>query len=140
MSHPVTWFQISGNNPALAAFYKKVLGWKMTSMKGGPMKMIAPEPGGIGGGIGPAQDGKASVAIYASSSNIEKDLAKAEAAGGKRAMPIIDLPNDMGRISGFADLDGNFVGLWQQSAPAKKGAKKAAKKPAKKKAAKKGRR
>jgi predicted enzyme related to lactoylglutathione lyase len=136
MSHPVTWFQISGGNPGLAAFYKKVFGWKMTSMKGAPMKMIAPEPGGIAGGVGPSQDGKSSVAVYANTASIEKALKKAESAGGRTAMPIVDLPDNMGRISGFTDLDGNFMGLWQPGKAAGGGAKKTAKKTAKKPAKK----
>ena len=62
-------------------------------------------------------------------------------AGGKPAMPKIELPGGMGWISGFIDPAGNWVGLW---APAKKPAAAtktsakavlAKKAPAKKKAA-----
>jgi hypothetical protein len=52
----------------------------------------------------------------------------------------MDLPGGMGRIAGFLDPEGNWVGLWEPGKPAKKAApakKASAKKAAKKKPAKK---
>lgn len=137
MAHPVNWFQIftGGDGKALAAFYKKVFGWKTSPSPDGSMEMIAPEADGIPGGIGKSQDGKAGVAVYVSVEDIDTHLKKIAKAGGKGVMPKMPLPGNMGFIAGFLDPAGNWTGLWQP--PAKAPAKKAApaKKPAAKKAA-----
>lgn len=144
MGHPVNWFHIQASDvKALEAFYKKTFGWKMSAGPGG-MAFIAPDPGGIAGGIAPAMDGQNSISIYVGVDNVDAHLAKIAKAGGAAAMPKMELPDGMGWIAGFTDPAGNFVGLWQAgaamaaaAAPAKAPkAKKAAKKPAPKKAAK----
>ena len=141
MAHPVNWFQISGKDPgegkALQSFYKKIFGWKMSpSPDGSPMAMIAPEKGGIAGGVGASPSGQASIAIYASCDDIDKHLKQIEGAGGRVATAKMELPHGMGFIAGFLDPSNNLVGLWQAGKPAPKkraAAKKPAKKPAKKK-------
>jgi predicted enzyme related to lactoylglutathione lyase len=141
MAHPVTWFQITGRDAGpLATFYKKAFAWKMKSIQGG-MQMVEAQKPGISGGIGPSQDGSSSVTVYVECPSIETQLKKVEAAGGRLAMPKMELPGGMGFIAGFTDPAGNWVGLWS---PPAKSAKKAAaspkKKAAPKKAAKKARR
>jgi predicted enzyme related to lactoylglutathione lyase len=144
MAHPVTWFQISGaDGKKLESFYKNIFSWK-----GGPdpsrtMMMVKPDKGGIPGGVGKSMSGQASVTVYIDCDDIEGCLDNIEDAGGSRAMEPMDLPGGMGRIAGFLDPEGNWVGLWEPGKPAKKATKKAAKKkPAKKakKAAKKAKR
>lgn len=148
MAHPVNWFEIDGaDGKALAAFYKKVFGWKM-SAGGGGMMMVSSEPGGIPGGIATSMDGTSRVQIYVSVADIDNHLAKIEKAGGKTAMARMELPGGWGFIAGFTDPANNWIGLWQPGAAAagqaaakeepkaKPGAKKAAaKKPAAKKPA-----
>src|SRR5216683_5558438 len=143
MANPVNFFQISAaDGKPLQTFYKKVFAWKMTSAPGtGDMSMVAPEKGGIPGGVGSSQNGSSSVAVYVSVSDVSAHLKKVEEAGGTTAMLPIDLPGGMGTIAGFVDPAGNWIGLWQAAkkparrAPAKKASSKrtAAKKPARKK-------
>jgi predicted enzyme related to lactoylglutathione lyase len=153
MTHAVNWFQIQGRDgKALVAFYQKLFGWKMMPLAGDNSgAMVAPEPGGIPGGIGTTMDGSdKSVAVYISVANIDAHLKKIAKAGGRKALEKMTLPDNMGFVAGFIDPAGNWVGLWEPSktpsAPtagaakavrSKKTAKKAAKKAAPKKAAKK---
>lgn len=133
MSNAVQWFQIQGTDyKPLQAFYKKVFGWKYTpTPDGSGGVMVTPAPGGIAGGIGPTMDGTSkSVAVYVSVTDIQGMLEKVEGAGGQIAMPVMDLPAGMGKISGFVDPAGNFTGLWQPP-PAPTASKKAAKKASK---------
>jgi predicted enzyme related to lactoylglutathione lyase len=44
--------------------------------------------------------------------DLDSYLDRAEQLGGKRLVPPMDLPGDMGRIAIFTDPDGNQVGLW----------------------------
>ncbi len=141
MGHPVTWFQIQGKDgDALAAFYKKAFAWQMSDAVGGGMQMVAPEKDasgdGIAGGIGASMDGSSGVAVYVNCQNIDAQMAKIEAAGGRRAMPNTVLDGGFGTIAGFLDPAGNWTGLWEPAAkpeaPKKKAAKKTAKKAAKK--------
>jgi uncharacterized protein len=144
MGHPVNWFQIAGKEKgeALQHFYKQVFDWKYSPSPDGSMMMVAPEKGGIAGGIGNTMDGsEKSVAVYVDTHDIDATLAKVVAAGGHPAMPKMELPGGMGWIAGFIDPAGNFTGLWQgaKKTPAPRAKRAAAKKKAApKKAAKKG--
>jgi predicted enzyme related to lactoylglutathione lyase len=148
MSNPVSWFEIQGRNAAaLQEFYVKAFGWKGNTGPGG--MMVAPEKGGIAGSISAPQnpDIEKHTTVYIGVDNLEAALAKIEAAGGKLGMPPMDLPENWGRIAGFIDPAGNWIGLHQappkparavakRRAPAKRSAKKAAKKTTKKAAKK----
>ena len=146
MAHPVNWFQIQGSDGrSLQSFYKKVFAWKMSPDPSSPMMMVAPEPNGIPGGVGPTMDGQnASVAVYIGVDDLVAQLAKIEKAGGRAVMQPMELPAGMGSIAGFLDPAGNWIGLWQPAAKAaapkpaasKKAAKARAKAPAKKPVAK----
>ncbi len=142
MTHPVNWFQIQGRDgKGLQAFYKQVFGWQMDPGPDG-MSMVKGEAGGMSGGIGASMSGASSVAVYVGVPNLEAQLGKIKKAGGKQAMPPMELPQGMGRIAGFTDPGGNWIGLWQagkaMTAPTKAPAKKAsAKKASAKKAARK---
>lgn len=121
MSHPVNWFQIGGpNGHALQEFYKTVFGWKMQPNPGSTdMMMVAPEKGGVPGGVGTSQNHLPSVAVYVSVGDIDAVFGKIQRSGGRMAMPKQDLPGGMGTIAGFTDPAGNWIGLW---APGKGGA------------------
>jgi predicted enzyme related to lactoylglutathione lyase len=131
MGNPVSWFEINGRGDGmrLQSFYREAFGWRMKPAPGAPMMLVTAEKGGIAGGVGPSQTGAPSVAVYVTVKNLESHLEKIEKAGGTRALPPMDLPEGWGRIAGFTDPDGNWVGLWQ---PGKKPAapKRTAKKPA----------
>ena len=144
MAHPVNFFQITAAQGApLQAFYKKVFAWKMSPAPGGLM-MVAPEKGGIAGGVGTSQSGASSVAVYVDVPNVVAHLAKVEKAGGTTVLQPFELPGGMGTIAGFLDPGGNWIGLWQAAkkvakrSPAKRRAKaSAAKKKSPKSAARK---
>jgi len=53
------------------------------------------------------------VRIYLDATRLGLDtlLARVEAAGGKVALPPVQLPEGMGRFAHIRDLDGNVVGL-----------------------------
>jgi len=141
MGHPVNWFQISGRESGpLADFYTKAFAWKMgPSPDGSPMMMVAPDKGGIAGGIAASRDGNANVTVYIGCDDLEEHLRQIEELGGHTAMPPMELPGGYGHIAGFTDPAGNWVGLWQspkKEKVAKKSAgkrKKAGKKAGKKK-------
>lgn len=135
MSHSVTWFQIQGQDPAaLHKFYTDVFAWKLSPMPDASM-MVKKEKDGIAGGIGQSPSGGPSVSIYVTCDDIDAQLAKAEAAGGKTALSKSELPEGMGYIAGFTDPAGNYIGLWQSAKPASKKQSKA-KAPKEKKPAK----
>ena len=72
--------------------------------------MVAAGEGGIGGGVGPSQDGSSLVTFYVQADDLQAALDKAEKLGGKTVMPPMDIP-DGPSIAQFADPDGNVVGL-----------------------------
>ena len=117
MAHPVSFFQIQGSDPrALIKFYQKAFGWQGTAAADGGL-MIAAEPGGIPGALGPSSDGSAHLALYISVDDVTKHLARAKRAGARVAMPETRLPADLGSIGGIIDPAGNWVGLWAAPAP-----------------------
>jgi predicted enzyme related to lactoylglutathione lyase len=126
MGNPVSFFQIQGGDAkGLTAFYKKVFGWKMAPARDtGGMMMVAAEAGGIAGGIGASLDGNKSVSVYVSVTDLERNLARIKAAGGQPAMDPFELPGGMGRIAGFIDPVGNWIGLWDPGDAMTRGAPK----------------
>jgi predicted enzyme related to lactoylglutathione lyase len=135
MGNPVNFFQISAADGApLQAFYKQIFGWK-TSIGAGGMMMVAPEKGGIAGGVGSSQNGGSNVTVYVDVPDLGAHLGKVEKAGGRVVMPPMELPEGMGSIAGFLDPAGNWIGLWQAAKkPARRAPpKRPAKAPAKKK-------
>ncbi len=134
MSHPVNWFQIRGQDAgALHKFYTDVFRWKLMASPDPSMMFVEKEKGGISGGIADGQ-GSTGVSVYVACEDVDLQLAKVEAAGGKTTMSKVELPSGMGFIAGFTDPAGNFIGLW---APAPKLRAKKADKKEQKKAAKK---
>jgi uncharacterized protein len=140
MPHPVSWFQIQGpDGAALAEFYRQVFKWRMSMAPDGSMMMVeADGPGGIAGGIGTSMSGGPAVSVYINAVDLESRLTMIEAAGGRMAMPPMELQGGMGSIAGFIDPAGNWIGLWEpgrlppKARPARTAAK--AKQPAKAKA------
>jgi predicted enzyme related to lactoylglutathione lyase len=125
MSHAVSWFQIQGPNAhALQNFYKKVFGWKMKAQPGGgDSMMVAPEAGGIAGGVGTSHNHQPNVTVYISVGDIDAVVGAIQRGGGRMAMPRTELPGGMGSIAEFTDPAGNAIGLWMA------GKKPAARKP-----------
>jgi hypothetical protein len=56
VGHPVNWFEIVGSDGAtLQQFYADLFGWKIDANNPLQYGMVEAEEGGIGGGIGQAQ-------------------------------------------------------------------------------------
>jgi predicted enzyme related to lactoylglutathione lyase len=88
--------------------------WKIEQM--GPAAMI--QTGGAGG-IGAhitalGHEPHHYVTVYLQVDEIGAALAKAEALGGKRLVPAIEIST--GSFAWFADPEGNTIGLWKPAA------------------------
>ena len=118
MGAPVAWFEIvSKDRERAQKFYAELFGWTVgdgAEMGGYGIVDTGAGAGAIGGGIGPADEsGTTGVKIYMRVDDLDAYLERAEALGGKKLVPPMDLPGDFGSIAIFADPDGNLVGLWK---------------------------
>lgn len=117
MGQPIAFFEVlSPNHERAQRFYAELFDWQVAAdpaMGGYGLVDTGAGEGAIGGGIGPGENGEASVKVYVRVDDLDAYLDRAEALGGKRVMPPTDLPGGFGRIAVFTDPDGNQVGLWQ---------------------------
>jgi predicted enzyme related to lactoylglutathione lyase len=113
MGAPVVHFEIMGGEGSeLETFYRELFGWKINSnnlMKYGIVE-TGGGPGGINGGVGPANDGKR-VSIYARVEDLQATLDRAERLGGKTILPPTEVPGGP-KLAMFADPAGNITGLF----------------------------
>ena len=117
MGRAVVHFEVIGKDgEKLQDFYSQLFGWDIDANN--PMKygMVQREDNmdqgiGIGGGIGPAQEGSEGwVTFYVSVDDVEEGLKKAESLGGTRLMGPMDVP-DGPTIGLFNDPEGHLIGL-----------------------------
>jgi hypothetical protein len=99
-------------------FYSELFGWEFQTadMPGEDMEYDMIQDGGIGGGLSPLNDmvKPGDVLIYVNSEDIDTDLKKIEALGGKIALPRQDIPG-YGSMAIFIDPTGNQLALWQEA-------------------------
>ena len=118
MQHPVVWFEVMGDNgERLQSFYSKLFGWKIDAsnpMKYGMVEAVNVQ--GIPGGVGQLGDKPwPKVTVYVSTDSVDASLEQAKELGGKVVAPRTALPD--GPVIGiFSDLDGNAIGLVEESA------------------------
>jgi predicted enzyme related to lactoylglutathione lyase len=114
MGNPVSWFEITGKDAdKLQTFYSDVFGWEYQQAPGpGKYGMISAGDGGIGGGVGQAQDGNGHVTVYINVDDPQAALNKVEEHGGKTVMPVTEVPN-MVTFALFADPEGHVVGVFK---------------------------
>ena len=102
------------NRADSAKFYSTVFGWEMTPLD--DMDYTTFSSGNVGGGF-PKVDGNVSkkdrVLIYVDSDDIDADLKKVEAAGGKTLHGKEEIPG-WGWWAMFSDPTGNSLGLYQK--------------------------
>ncbi|MBS4029641.1 MAG: VOC family protein [Ignavibacteriales bacterium] len=111
MAAPVVHFEILGKDGTkLQNYYKQLFDWDINSDNPMNYGLVAKSGEGIGGGVGPSQDGSSSVTIYVEVKDIQGALDKAVALGGKIVMPVTEIPN-MVTFAQFSDVEGNVVGL-----------------------------
>lgn len=114
----VGWFEVTGKDgPALQKFYGDLFTWEFQE-GGGGYGMVQAEPGsgGIGGGIGPAQDGAGLLTFYVEVADVAEYLSKAEQLGGKTVMPSTEIAEFHLTFGLFADPEGHVVGLMHSAA------------------------
>ena len=114
MPDPVVHFEIIGKDAlALQKFYAGVFNWRIDANN--PLKYGSVEPteGGIGGGVGPTQDGSTRTMFYVGVADLQATLDKAEKLGATTTMPPMDVPGGP-RIAMFTDPDGNLIGLMRR--------------------------
>jgi predicted enzyme related to lactoylglutathione lyase len=115
MSQPaVAWFEVTGQDgPRLQTFYSRLFDWHVQSAgDDSGYGLIQAAPKGIGGGIGPAQDGgPGAVTFYVEVDNPAEYLARAESLGGKTVVPPTEIPSVGLTFAFFADPEGHVVGL-----------------------------
>jgi predicted enzyme related to lactoylglutathione lyase len=90
MGAPVVHFEIMGGKGSeLATFYSELFGWKINSNNSMKYGMIETGggPGGINGGVGPADDGSRRVSVYAQVEDLHATLDRVEHLGGKTILP-----------------------------------------------------
>lgn len=113
MGYPIVHFEIMGKDgKQLQDFYSKTMGWKIDASNPMNYGMVDTDSGGngIGGGVGPTEDGSSSVTIYVEVPDLDAVLKEVEAAGGKTIVPPTEIP-EMVTFAQFADPAGNVVGL-----------------------------
>src|SRR5206468_11873126 len=100
MGQAVVHFEVIGKDAAkLQSFYSDLFGWQIDTdneMNYGIVKREENQNAdgvGIGGGIGPAQEGSDGwVTFYVETDDVEAGLQKAESLGGTRVMGPMDVP------------------------------------------------
>src|SRR5262245_36354421 len=113
MANSVSWFEIVGKDAdKLQKFYSDVFGWQYEQAPG-PVKygMVSAGDGGIGGGVGQAQDGPGHVTVYVEVDDPQAYLDKVEQRGGKTVMPVTDA--GMVTFALFTDPEGHMVGVFK---------------------------
>jgi hypothetical protein len=113
MAQPVLHFEILGpDGPALQKYYADLFGWEINSDNPQNYGMVTGIEPGIGGGVGPSQDGNPFVTVYVQSDDLQASLDKAESLGGKKVMDPMDIEGGPS-IAMFADPQGNVIGLFK---------------------------
>ena len=119
-SHPIVHVDLPATDPAAAAhFYETALGWHLQHDANFDYWMFQ-AAGGPGGGFvragqdagGPVQNEIGKLLVYLGSDDIDADLARVEAAGGRTILPRTDIPG-VGWFAVFADPSGNHLGFFQ---------------------------
>lgn len=110
----VAWFEITGKDGAsLQRFYGQLFDWQIQDAgDDSGYGLIQAGEKGIGGGIGPAQDGGPGTAtFYVEVDDPAAYLQKAEQLGGQTIVPPTTLEQFGLTFAFFADPEGHVVGL-----------------------------
>lgn len=111
MANSVAWFEVAGADAAaLQRFYGDLFGWQIDADNPMNYGMVQAGEGGIGGGIGPSQDGSPQVTFYVQVDDLQAALDKARELGGQVVAEPMEVP-DGPTIAYFTDPEGNRIGL-----------------------------
>jgi uncharacterized protein len=110
----VAWFEVTGKDGAkLQDFYSRVFGWQIQDAgDGSGYGLVQAADKGIGGGIGPAQDGgPGQVTFYVEVDDPAAYLKRIAEHGGTTIAPPTEIPQFGLTFAFFADPEGHVVGL-----------------------------
>lgn len=119
LHHALHWFEIPVTDLDRAqTFYEALLAQPLKREVMGPttLAIFGRDEGGVTGalmfGEAAPQPADAGTLVYLNANpSLDVVLGRVEAAGGRIAMPRMDLPDDIGCIAHFIDTEGNRVGL-----------------------------
>jgi uncharacterized protein len=130
MPNSIVHFEIPADDLKRAKkFYEKAFGWKITDPWNMQYFMVETKDkgkDGINGGLMQRKMPGQPFMNYIAVESIDASLKKVEKAGGKVAMPKMEIGEGMGWIAAFQDTEGNLMGFHQM--PPKPAGKKTAKK------------
>src|SRR5579875_434656 len=93
MTNPVAWFEmLGGDAAALQRFYRELFGWQIDADNPMNYGMVPAAEGGIGGGIGPSQDGSPQLTVYVQVTDLHAALDRAAQLGGKILSGPMEVP------------------------------------------------
>lgn len=114
----IVHFDIPADNIERAKkFYEELFDWNIQAVPG-PMEYfnIATKTDdgkeGVGGGMGPKQEGNTGITNYIGIPSVDEYLHKVEKLGGKIVMPKTTIPG-FGYLAVFLDTENNKLGLWE---------------------------
>jgi predicted enzyme related to lactoylglutathione lyase len=110
----VNWFEVTGRDgPALQQFYARLFDWSVSDAgDSSGYGLVSAAARGIGGGIGPSQDGgPGQVTFYVEVDDPAGYLARAEQLGGHTIVPPTEIANYGITFAMFTDPEGHVVGL-----------------------------
>jgi predicted enzyme related to lactoylglutathione lyase len=111
----VGWWEITlpdkASSDSVKKFMTTVFGWKISSDPQYDYGQVSDKDAGIGGGIGPSQQGMRTLTFYIEVPNIPAYLKKIEAAGGRTVMPETSAGTT--KFALFTDPAGNTIGLYK---------------------------
>ncbi len=118
----ITWFEIPTTDYDRARrFYETILETTLRDEQFGPRQLaIFPyEEPGMGGALAEKSDwspGAAGTVIYLDANGrLDRTLERVEAAGGRIAVPKVELPFGIGWVAHIIDSEGNRIGLHAHS-------------------------
>ncbi|HMM29688.1 MAG: VOC family protein [Chloroflexota bacterium] len=110
---PIVHFEIPAQDRDLSArFYQDVFGWEFNHVEQ-PSPYTLVMAGNVGGGLPDVGEGyqPGDVVLYLDSDDIEADLKRIEAHGGKALSPCFPV-GDFGEMAFFADPAGNRLAIY----------------------------
>jgi predicted enzyme related to lactoylglutathione lyase len=123
MANAVVQFEFgAADDGLLVAFYSDLFGWKLQGLPDAGYTLIDTQAGdGINGGIARSETGEPWSLFYVETDDLQATLDRANALGGKTAMPVTGFGGGVARAT-FTDPDGLLVGLVQAAAGSAQGA------------------
>jgi predicted enzyme related to lactoylglutathione lyase len=117
MGNPVVHFEIcAAEDEPLVKFYGALFGWGLEAVPGGYTLVDTRAGGGINGGIGRSETGRAWSIFYVAVEDPQAFLDRAEALGGTTVTGVTEVPG-MVTYALFEDPDGLLVGLVKDEPP-----------------------